>query len=71
MLNKHSASFNDFILQCCLLCSKHNCNRGTQNLQEKIWETLLPNVIFTHLVSNRQVTEELDPTTKSWAIEDH
>lgn len=49
---------------------KHNCNRSTQNLQEKIWETLLPNVIFTHLVSNRQVTEELDPTTKSWAIED-
>lgn len=47
-----------------------NFNCSTQNLQEDIWETLLPNVIFTHLVSNGQVTEKLDPTTKSWAMED-
>lgn len=36
------------------------------NLHEKIWITLLPNVIFAYLVSNSHISKELDPTPESW-----
>lgn len=51
-------------------CSDHVAMaRSAKHLQEEIRETLPPNVVFTHLVPNRQVTQELDATTQSLVTE--
>lgn len=42
---------------------------SAQHSQEEIRETLPPNVVFAHLVPNRQVAQELDAATQSLATE--